>query len=530
MRTAAQAGGTIRRRTRIATNDGGSDNNDGFGLPNPSRVRRQRTRNRRSNGALGFAGAIVVAIAIAGGWTLPGVPFSAAEALAVSGTGLPPAAALRSSGRSERGGHPREQAKEQQQPSPPLLGSCRQGFPGSRIHQNRLARTRLHLFFNQRDENGNLVQKPAKRAKPSSDLLDELRSPGISFPKPIRLTGSSSPKEPSAGTDSPSLVLRYMTTEDLRALVPMCINEFGSISQQPPPEDTHAKKGLRGLVPRWIQDPKRIPELWEGKSFELLIYLTLRLKLMQGGGNSGKNSGISSGNSSGSNGNPVANSGNPGSIPNDMVMLVLCEENEPKPQEQSKSLWRKPKPAAAIAAATTATTVEATQSQPLSPLSPQQRVVGMIELSLQPPDADRNPPALPLPRWFKAALARQTTIDGRLQGWITNLLVDDDRRGRGYSKLLVAACEGIAKHSWGCSSVYLHADADISSGRIPQSLYEGMGYEAVVGSTQKNPNGARSDGDGGEYAWAGVAGKELERFTAIRMVDGVALLCYSKKL
>ena len=158
-------------------------------------------------------------------------------------------------------------------------------------------------------------------------------------------------------------------------------------------------------------------------------------------------------------------------------------------------------------------------------------VVGMVELSLQPPDADRNPPALPLPLWVKAALAKHTTLDGSLQGWVTNLLISDESRGKGYSKILMAAAEGIAKHRWGCSSGYLHADADFRSGKVPQSLYEGLGYNLVIGSTKKGKGGGNDDEDpSAKFAWMGVSGKEMERFSAIRMVDGVALLCYAKKL
>ena len=111
-------------------------------------------------------------------------------------------------------------------------------------------------------------------------------------------------------------------------------------------------------------------------------------------------------------------------------------------------------------------------------------------------------------------------------------MISDSSRGKGYSKILMAAAEGIAKHRWGCSSVWLHADADFRSGKVPQSLYEGIGYDLVIGSTRKqNKNKNEIDEDpSAKFAWMGVSGKELERFSAIRMIDGVALLCYAKKL
>jgi GNAT superfamily N-acetyltransferase len=144
----------------------------------------------------------------------------------------------------------------------------------------------------------------------------------------------------------------------------------------------------------------------------------------------------------------------------------------------------------------------------------EEKVVGMVELSLQPPDFNRNPPAAPLPLEVKQALAKRTEI-GSVQGWVTNLLIDPACRGWKYSKVLMAATEGIAK-AWGCQYIFLHADADIRSGRVPQKLYESLGYEVVTGN-------ARDD-----YSWAGSTG--LDHLSAIRMVDGVALLCYSKRL
>jgi hypothetical protein len=140
----------------------------------------------------------------------------------------------------------------------------------------------------------------------------------------------------------------------------------------------------------------------------------------------------------------------------------------------------------------------------------------MVELSLQPPDLNRNPPAAPLPLEFKQTLARRTEI-GTVQGWITNLLIDPTCRGLKYSKILMAATEGIAK-TWGCTYIFLHADADLRSGKIPQRLYESLGYEVVTGNGKD------------DYTWAGPSSTSLNQFSAIRMIDGTALLCYSKRL
>ena len=346
-----------------------------------------------------------------------------------------------------------------------IEASLWQGFDRKRTRTQNTSLTRLNLFFNTRDGNGNIVKKGRNRqGKPSVEILKELGSAGSFFPKEFNVPGAK----------DVSLTLRHMTTNDLKVLVPMCIQEFGS-------GEFNGTSRSRSLLPRWVVDPKQIPDLWEGFSFEMLIYWTLKLKLMQGG-----------------------NSRRPGrKQPKDPVMLVLCEK---KHSETERILsW------------------ESNEND--------STVVGMVELSLQPPDADRNPPALPLPLWVKVALAKHTTIDGSLQGWVTNLLISDSSRGKGYSKILMAAAEGIAKHRWGCSLVYLHADADFRSGKVPQSLYEGIGYDLVIGSTKKEKGGSNDDEDlNAKFSWMGVSGKELERFSAIRMVDGVALLCYAKKL
>jgi hypothetical protein len=358
-----------------------------------------------------------------------------------------------------------------------------QGFDRIRMKNptTSASATRLHLFFNKRDEDGNLTKKEkTKRGKPTDEILNELRSAGISFPKDVKLDSSS-----NNNANDVSLSLRYMTTDDLKALVPMCIQEFGSGQQNGITNANNNRR--RALLPRWVLDPKQIPDLWEGFSFEMLIYWTLRLKLMQGGNNGHSN---------------------PNERVKDPVMMVLCEQKKQSDQQRSTE-------------------------PPFLSWAP--RVVGMVELSLQPPDADRNPPALPLPLWFKDTLAKQTTLVGSLQGWVTNLLICDSCRGRGYSKILMAAAEGIALHNWKCSSVYLHADADAQSGKVPQSLYEGLGYDLVIGSTKKAKGGSSDDENNNEdlsakFGWMGVTGKEMERFSAIRMVDGVALLCYSKQL
>jgi ribosomal protein S18 acetylase RimI-like enzyme len=104
------------------------------------------------------------------------------------------------------------------------------------------------------------------------------------------------------------------------------------------------------------------------------------------------------------------------------------------------------------------------------------QIIGMVEVSLQPVIPERNPPPYPIPLYLKRAFARVT--NNSLQGWITNLLIVPEYRGQGHSKILVAACEGVAA-SWRCTSIHLHCDADQTAGQIAQKLYTGMGYQTL---------------------------------------------------
>ena len=136
-------------------------------------------------------------------------------------------------------------------------------------------------------------------------------------------------------------------------------------------------------------------------------------------------------------------------------------------------------------------------------------VVGMVEISKQVPESTKNPPAFPIPLWCKQLYCQLTGIP--LEGWVTNLLIGQDHRGLGYSKILMAATEGIAK-SWNMGSIYLHADADRSSGKVPQALYEGLGYQVVVSD---NP----------QFEWMGG-----DFNSRIHIVEGVPLLFLRKRL
>ena len=94
-------------------------------------------------------------------------------------------------------------------------------------------------------------------------------------------------------------------------------------------------------------------------------------------------------------------------------------------------------------------------------------------------------------------------------------MIDPEYRGLGYSKIMMAATEGIAR-TWGRDFVCLHADADFRNGKIAQRLYEGLGYELV------------KDGDP-QYSWM-QRGGDFDPMSSVRMVEGVALLFYKKNL
>lgn len=138
-------------------------------------------------------------------------------------------------------------------------------------------------------------------------------------------------------------------------------------------------------------------------------------------------------------------------------------------------------------------------------------IVGMIEVSQQPPDPTRNPGAVPLPLWGK----RLTGGGRELQGWVANLLIRPSFRRKGLGKFLVAAAEGVAR-SWGSKSIHLHCDADPTRGRVAQRLYLGLGYEPLA---ETNP----------KWAVEGEQGPNPVD-SSVFVIDGVPLLYLKKQL
>lgn len=159
-----------------------------------------------------------------------------------------------------------------------------------------------------------------------------------------------------------------------------------------------------------------------------------------------------------------------------------------------------------------------------------EQIVGIAELSWQPPNPNSNAPPYVLPYYAKALISRffgrsnngdaKTTAGVAVPGgYVSNVLVWKTRRGRGYGRLLMAALEGIA-HIWGCDDVRLHVDANENSGRIARGLYSSLGYVGVP------DRGGTSTNDIAGYGWMGPSMANQ----GLYLVDGVPLLYLRKSL
>ena len=151
-----------------------------------------------------------------------------------------------------------------------------------------------------------------------------------------------------------------------------------------------------------------------------------------------------------------------------------------------------------------------------------ERIVGMAELSWQPPNPNSNAPPFVLPYFMKELISkygpsREAVNNAKPIGYISNVLVWKNSRGKGYGRLLMAACEGIAR-LWGCDDVSLHVDANDISGKVARGLYWKLGYEGV-------PD--RGTSRSVSYDWMGNINMAN---TGLYLVDGVPLLYLRKNL
>lgn len=140
-------------------------------------------------------------------------------------------------------------------------------------------------------------------------------------------------------------------------------------------------------------------------------------------------------------------------------------------------------------------------------------MIGMAEISLQPADPARTSPPFVLPTGIKNAFVSFGLWTEPVP-YISNVLVTNDYRGKGFSKVLMACCEGLAK-AWGYDEAYLHVDADRRSGAPAQGLYHSLGYIPVMDEKYNE-----------KFAWMGIDTVNK----GLYIVDGVALLFLKKKL
>ena len=165
-----------------------------------------------------------------------------------------------------------------------------------------------------------------------------------------------------------------------------------------------------------------------------------------------------------------------------------------------------------------------------------EQIVGIGELSWQPPNPNRNAPPFVLPYFMKSLFSRlnpavATSADGSSntmintpRGYISNVLVYKSRRGKGYGRLLMAALEGIAR-IWQCEDVRLHVDASEVSGKAAQELYWSLGYICVPDRGAKKRGGGDDKNRVG-FEWMGPSMANQ----GLYMVDGIPLLYLCKSM
>lgn len=251
----------------------------------------------------------------------------------------------------------------------------------------KVSTTRCSLFFAGRGEKQQQTQEQT-RLTVSDEVAQVLQSSSLQLPYVFQNIANE------------TLTIRHLEKRDLKAVVPICVKEFGT---SPKPRRFPWKDLSRKSIDKWL----------ESVMFGPLVGMSLRMKVQR------------------------RQQGYDDTLPDILPDYnVLC-----------------------------ITKGDAT-------------IVGIVELSVQPLDPQRNPPPVPLPLFLKQAYCESRNMPPP-DGWVSNLLIDNNSRGKGYSKALMMAVEGLAK-KWGCTSISLHVDSDSVSGRIPQRLYERLGYEPVI--------------------------------------------------
>ncbi len=288
------------------------------------------------------------------------------------------------------------------------------------------------------------------------------------------------------------LVIRHLEEEDIPKVLPEVVREFGSLVSSPSNEPKQPGDEVATQIENYLF------------SLTVLIGSTQRVERRKKGYADG---------ASGTSG---------GAIPDHNVICIVeqipivSDNNE---GESSTTLYR-------------------------------DQIVGIGELSWQPPDPNRLDPPFVLPYFVKSILSRfnpAQAIDtsngedahsakeviNEPRGYIDNVLVYKSHRGLGYGRVLMAALEGIAR-LWSCGDVRLHVDANDVSGKAAQELYWSLGYKGVPdrGSSKKLGSGllglwrkSREQNRVG-FEWMGpnMANQGLY------MVDGIPLLYLRKNL
>ena len=347
-----------------------------------------------------------------------------------------------------------------------------------------------NLFFRSTDAENNLPESSSKRQQQRQEqalvfdrILNELGSPTITLPYEAVVV-----EEDSLST---VLTIRHMTPSDLDQVTDMCIEEFGTGPTTKLQDIPFLLWGKKKNKNKGEEDGGiTLEQWWDRLCFEPSVRIALQAKMRSNNTNKNKNN------------------------HQDPSILVLSRK-EKRPNNNYNNQQQQLQE-------------QGNNNDYYDDDDDNEIIVGLVEVSLQPPIPDRNPPTYPLPKMIKNVYYCQLVGIDKLQGWVTNLLIAPNFRGLGYSKILMAATEGIAR-SWGCDYMYLHADADVTSGKIPQSLYENLGYHVVLDNGIDGNGGVGNNDNNNLYDWIPKNGGTVFS-SSIRMVQGVALLWFGKQL
>jgi len=300
----------------------------------------------------------------------------------------------------------------------------------------------------------------------SSEGEDDSGSDPLKVPYSIDLTTSPTHISVTNGNtenQASRLLIRHLEIEDIKPILPEIVREFGAIATTTSSSSITTSSKLGDEIATWIEN-----FLF---SFTVLVGLDQRVERRKKGYDINKN------------------------LPPDHNVICLVEVT-PVTNENGN-------------AETTYYT---------------EQIVGIAELSWQPPNPTRNAPPFVLPYFVKTLISRFTpnsngekeADESKLpKGYISNVLTWKTRRGLGYSRVLMAALEGIAVR-WGCDDIRLHVDADEISGKVARALYWSIGYEAVP-DKGNNKLG---------YEWMGPSMANQ----GLYLVEGVPLLYLRKSL